>query len=96
MAGKVQSNTKKTQQQWAEHDHVMDIAIAAYHADRDLGHLKPPRSLCRMTRRMKMTMTRPGRNYRIGNWPLYKGPFHSEITHPIACQIMGAFHSISL
>jgi hypothetical protein len=48
MAGKAKSNTKKTQLQRAEHDHVMDIAIAEYHADRDLGHLKPPRGLHRI------------------------------------------------
>ena len=47
MAGKAKSNTKKTQLQQAEHDHVMDIAIAKYHADRDSGHLKQPRGLCR-------------------------------------------------
>jgi hypothetical protein len=38
MAGKVKLSTKKTQLQQAEHDHVINIAIAEYHADRNLGH----------------------------------------------------------
>ena len=45
MAGKAKSKTKKTQLQRAEHDHVMDIAIAKYHADWYSGHLKQPRGL---------------------------------------------------
>lgn len=48
MAGNAKSNTKKTQLQRAEHDHVMDIAIAEYHADRHSEHLKPPRGLRRI------------------------------------------------
>jgi hypothetical protein len=39
---------------------------------------------------------RPDQDYQIRNRPLYKGPFRSEITYPIACQIMHIFHFISL
>jgi hypothetical protein len=53
MVGKAKSHTKKTQLQQAEHDHVMDIAIAEYHADRDSEHLKPPRGLHRIYKRVE-------------------------------------------
>jgi hypothetical protein len=60
MAGKAKLTTKKTQLQQAVHDHVMDIAIAEYHVDGDLGHLKPPRGFRRMTGRTKTMTMRPG------------------------------------
>ena len=96
MAGKAKLSTKKTLLQLAEHDHVMHITITEYHVDRDLGHLKLPRGLCRMTKRTKTMKVRPGQGYWIGNQPLYKGLFHSKITYPIACRIMHVFRFISL